>query len=99
MRGRQTADVCRDIGNILGAAQVMLVGEMLHAQVPALIVSIVDELVREDAKMLRGNRRYRAIACSRAVSPVTGWTGLKQLLAAYQICLAAQNRVVLLLRA
>jgi hypothetical protein len=61
-------------------------------------VAEVDELAYKDAKLLPGNRRYRAIALTSALQAVAGGTGVKQLRTMHYIGRAAQHRLVLLHR-
>ena len=57
----------------------MLVAEMLHSVVPALVVTEVDELLQQDRSMLTGDRRHAAVADAEAVTPVAGGAGLEKL--------------------
>jgi len=68
---------------------MVLIGEMLHAQVPALVMSVVDELARDNMIVLSRDRRHGAIGNACAFRAVAGGAGLKQRLAMHEVGLAA----------
>lgn len=74
---------------------MVFIGKMLHAQIPAPVVSKIYELADDDVKMLTCNGRYAPIGHPCALHAVAGGTGLKQRLSVHEIGLAAQHPVVL----
>jgi hypothetical protein len=87
-RGRETPQaghVGGHVRQVLGTGQVMAVGEILHALVPALVVAEVGELLEQDAAVLAGNGGYLAVRGATAVGPVAGGAGLIQLGAVHEI--------------
>jgi hypothetical protein len=71
-------DVRPDIGNGLGIAEVVPVRKMLHAQVPAPIVSIVDELLPQGREVLRADTGHLSVGGAAAIPPVAGGAGVEQ---------------------
>jgi hypothetical protein len=72
------ADVSSDIGDILCVYQMVLVSEVLHTQIPAIVMPEIDQLAGNDRKVLSRHGRYGAIARTSAVNTVACSTGCKQ---------------------
>jgi hypothetical protein len=91
-------NVGRDIRDGLRIAEMVLVSEMLHAQVPAAIVSIVEELLLHHRHVLPADPRHLSIARSAAIGPVAGGAGFEVLTATIEVRDAAFDRGELFLR-
>src|SRR5690348_13232527 len=89
LRGRREAAQARHVGGhvreVLGAGQVMPVGEVLHALVPALLVAEIGELLEQHAAVLPGDRGDLPVLGAAAVRSVAGGAGLVQLRAMREI--------------
>src|SRR6185503_5098302 len=84
-KARQVRDVGGHVGQVLGAGQVMPISEILHALVPALVVSKVRQLLEQDAAVLPGDGGYFSIFRAATVRPVAGRAGLIQLGTVFEI--------------
>ena len=85
------------VGNVLGKDQVWKVCEVLHAHVPAFVVTVVDQLPGDDVEVLTGNGRHAAVDLAGAVRPVTASTGLEQDFAVGSVDGGVQHRLVFIL--
>jgi hypothetical protein len=95
----EAVDVRRHIGDGLGIAQVMAVREMLHAQIPAAIVPIIDQLLPEHREVLSADAGHLSVGRAAAVGPVTGRAGVEQVRAVIEVRRAAPDLGQLLLGA
>ena len=77
-KARQIRHVRRHIRQILRAVQMMLIREMLHALIPALVVTKIRELLEQDAAVLASDRRDLSILGAAPVWTVAGSAALKQ---------------------
>ena len=78
-------NVGRDVRDRLRIAEMMIVREMLHAQVPAAIVSIVEELFLHHRHVLPADPRHLSIARPAAIGAVAGGAGLEVLSATIEV--------------
>jgi len=75
----------------------MLVRKVLHANVPASIVSIIDELLPQDRQVLRADARHLSVGGTAAIRPVAGSTGVEKLRTVIEVRRAALHLSELLL--
>ena len=78
--GRRLFDICGDVGDVARLTQIMGIGEMLHERIPALIVTEIDELSGNHAKVLPGDCRDTSIRRPATISAMTRGTDHKYLL-------------------
>jgi hypothetical protein len=88
---RQSADIRSQVSDILNRAHLLAVADVLHAWIPALVMAIVDQLSRYDAKMLGRNRRSETVGAAGTIRPVAGRTPGVERVATYNIRRALQG--------
>jgi hypothetical protein len=74
----QASDVSRDVGQLLRIREMMLIAEVLHPLVPALVVSEVDELLEQHRPVLAGNGGNGSVRSTETVAPVAGGAGFEE---------------------
>jgi len=70
--------VAGHIGDILSKDQRGKVGEVLHIDVPALIMAVIDQLPRDHTKVLPGDSRHTAVSLARPVCAVAARAGFEE---------------------
>ncbi len=68
---RELTRVRRDIGNALCVTDHVPVRRLLHAAIPTLLVSVVDELFGENFEMLPGDAGHAAVFRAVSCGPMT----------------------------
>src|SRR5687767_14292297 len=82
---RQARHIGGHIRDCLGVGQVVPVGEVLHALVPALVVAKIGQLLQQYTAVLTGDRGDFAVAGPAALRAVAGGAGGKQVRATREI--------------
>ena len=77
--------VSRHVGDVLRSRQKVAIREVLHALVPALVVTKIGQLLEQHTAVLPGNRRYISSRSSTTIRAVAGSAGLVQLGAVREI--------------
>lgn len=94
---RHPCQVAGGVRDVLGEYEVGEIGEVLHADVPALIVPVVDQLARDETEFLARERRDAAIVGAARCRPVAASAGtLEELLAVLRVDLGVDDRLVFL---
>ena len=72
-------DEIGDIGNVLWTAQIVLIDEAFHAQVPAPRMPKIDNLFNNDLIVLTSDGRHRAIGVTGGVAAMANDADLEKL--------------------